>query len=120
MEHPDFYQQILSHCTQLVKNGSHKAITAGQTGDTDFDAAAVVMNRCEFEVDGGSVEINLTTPTVRPPYHWLAEISMRGDLFGHYILTVDNTIEETYGKKVFSVEPEAAAKLYELLKDLHS
>lgn len=115
---PDYYHLILNLARELLSGNETRIITAADTGDTDFPPTQTIMRRAEFPVDGGSIEVNLTETGVRPPYHWLVEISLRGQLFGHFILTVENVIEETYGKKVFTVEPEAAAKLYDQLKDL--
>ncbi len=115
----NLYNQLLGRTQTLIATSKHtKHIDAKTAGDITLDPKTLLMHQASFMLEDIETEINLTSSAARPPYHWLAEITVRSNPRRHYLLTDEGTIVEAYGKQISAVDTKNAQALLEHLESL--
>lgn len=117
---PELFDKMLERIRLLVmNNATRKSITAAITGD-DLPASTVLVYQVVHQYRGQEIELNLTTPNARPPYEWLAEITIRqGVKRKHFLLTDHGKLVEAYGRQLSNVTGSGYESLLSLLAKLN-
>lgn len=111
------WSDILNTVKQIIAHDSDPVITYGRDlMDLPDDLPA--LTTVAIKNPDMTVEVRLCDAAARPPFEWVAEITLRGDEYKHFLLRPDKTIVETYGKTVIDVSDAKASELYSTLKSL--
>ncbi len=111
------WQNILTEVERIIQTDSEPIITYGREL-LDLPADLAALTTVAIKTPEMIIEVRTCTPEARPPFEWVAEITLRGSEYKHYLLRPDHTIVETYGKTVTDVSDVDATKLYATLQKL--
>jgi hypothetical protein len=115
----DIWNKLLDEAKRIVASDSDPIITYGrELMDVPEDLAA--LTTVAIKTPELVAEVRLCDEAARPPFEWVAEITLRGSEYKHYLLRPDQTTVETYGKQVNDVTEPDAERLLDTLQNLAS
>ncbi|HVE81072.1 MAG TPA: hypothetical protein VNA68_02990 [Candidatus Dormibacteraeota bacterium] len=108
------YDDLLQTVVALAEKADSREVAANEDFGLELDGK-IIYDSCKATSPEGPIEINLTRDYARPPFEWLAEITLDGKPFRHFLLTSEQTVIETYGKQVLPVSEQDAKWLLAVL-----
>ncbi len=114
------YTEVSDVCMNLISSSDSTQVVLGDAfgiepvGTEAFDSTLLEHDQ------RGKVQVNATRGTVRPPFEWHYEITLRGEPFKHYLVQDDGVIVEAYAKNIIPVDQVGAEELLDILKELNA
>jgi hypothetical protein len=111
------WNDILSEVERIITSDGEPVITYGREL-LDLPADLPALTTIAIKTPDMIIEVRLCNEAARPPFEWVAEITLRSDDYKHYLLRTDHTVVETYGKTVTPVNETEAQNLLVILQAL--
>ncbi len=109
------WQELFAETERIIAGDADPVITYGRDL-IDLPEDMEVLKTVAIKTPEMIIELRTCNPKAVPPFEWLAEITLRGAEYKHYLLRPDQTVVETYGKNVSDVSDESASELLAQLK----